>query len=81
LSYTNTVQSLLSALKENMLEVILMADDGSYADGQGKRKLLPEVVFKLIGEMVIGQKVLILETENGIDEEDHHEEGEKEVCI
>ena len=79
MSYTNNVQSLPFALEENMLEVISMADDGSYANGQGERKLLPEVVFEFIGEMVVGQKVLILETENGMDKEEYHEGEEKEI--
>jgi hypothetical protein len=80
LSCTNCVQSLPSELEEDKLKVISIAYDGS-VDGLEKRRFLPEVVFKFIREMVIGQKVIIFEAENGIYDEEYLEKEKKEMHV
>lgn len=63
-----------SGLEENVLEIVSVTHDGSYADGEGQRKFFPEVAFGCLKEMTFGQKVLILEMKDEMGEE-----GEKEV--
>lgn len=52
---------------------IFVAHDGVYTDNMGECCSLPDTVFKIIGMMKLGQKVLIHEVDAEEEGEDGHE--------